>query len=501
MASKGRVLEGLCLIAAAGLGPVSPAQAGNGGEGVTFYSDQFLFLEDVESTGKIGKAIWDLKPVHLPDGTAAGAEDMLDIISHTTYAFGVWYDGATNLWPPEVDNVQFSSNMDDQGGFEPNDDPFIPGLFYATSGFQGLINNMLGANAVADSFDILSGPPAGGNHTAMSLRLIQLPGFGFDPPEFHVTVYDKNEVELGGTIVFGLEGEEAFLGIITNDPGITIGRVDIRDASGGFEGITHIALYQEQEPVCPWDCASPPDKEVSVVDFLALLARWGQVGESCDFDGNGVDITDFLALLAHWGPCPAPPSDECADAILFDLRNQDETIKVFFDMHGATSSPEPPVCNSPDNKDIWYGLSNQIGVQIRVTITTTVPLAIEVYNGCSPENLVACTQGTVQPLTFALAPEVQARIRLINEDGLPNDELKGHMIVQAAPLPPGCPGGGGDCCSSHATPGCDDIACCGLVCDVEPMCCDAAWDEACAVLALTIPQCDCSPPTARARRP
>ena len=44
---------------------------------------------------------------------------------------------------------------------------------------------------------------------------------------------------------------------------------------------------------------------VNVIDFLALLAQWGQVGAPCDFDGNGVDVNDFLEMLANWGPCPA----------------------------------------------------------------------------------------------------------------------------------------------------------------------------------------------------
>jgi hypothetical protein len=43
---------------------------------------------------------------------------------------------------------------------------------------------------------------------------------------------------------------------------------------------------------------------IDTVDFLALLAQWGQTGTSCDFDGTGVDTVDFLALLAAWGPCP-----------------------------------------------------------------------------------------------------------------------------------------------------------------------------------------------------
>ncbi len=56
-------------------------------------------------------------------------------------------------------------------------------------------------------------------------------------------------------------------------------------------------------PPCPWDC-SDGDGGVGIVDFLAVLATWGEVGVPCDFDGGGVGINDFLELLAHWGPCP-----------------------------------------------------------------------------------------------------------------------------------------------------------------------------------------------------
>jgi hypothetical protein len=56
-------------------------------------------------------------------------------------------------------------------------------------------------------------------------------------------------------------------------------------------------------PPCPWDCADPPNGQVGIPDFLALLAQWHTSG-SCDFDGGDVHISDFLAMLAHWGPCP-----------------------------------------------------------------------------------------------------------------------------------------------------------------------------------------------------
>jgi hypothetical protein len=55
---------------------------------------------------------------------------------------------------------------------------------------------------------------------------------------------------------------------------------------------------------CPGDING--DGEVSVVDFLALLAAWGpNPGHPADLDGDGdVGVVDFLALLAAWGPCP-----------------------------------------------------------------------------------------------------------------------------------------------------------------------------------------------------
>jgi hypothetical protein len=73
-------------------------------------------------------------------------------------------------------------------------------------------------------------------------------------------------------------------------------------AAGGGGG--PLATAKVRLGTCPWDCGFPPDGQVSVLDFLAMLAQWGQADTSCDFDGAGVSVTDFLVLLAHWGPCP-----------------------------------------------------------------------------------------------------------------------------------------------------------------------------------------------------
>jgi parallel beta-helix repeat protein len=75
------------------------------------------------------------------------------------------------------------------------------------------------------------------------------------------------------------------------------------DTGYGIPPIVDMGAYELQLP-CPWDCGLPRDRQVGIVDFLAMLGQWGQVGAPCDVDGGGVGITDFLELLGNWGPCP-----------------------------------------------------------------------------------------------------------------------------------------------------------------------------------------------------
>ncbi len=53
----------------------------------------------------------------------------------------------------------------------------------------------------------------------------------------------------------------------------------------------------------------------------------------------------------------------------------------------------------------------------------------------------------------------------------------------------GCQFGGGDCCSSNGSPGCDDPACEAIICASDPFCCNNTWDFICANAALSEPQC------------
>jgi hypothetical protein len=94
-----------------------------------------------------------------------------------------------------------------------------------------------------------------------------------------------------------------------------------------------LSLASSAQAVCPWDCDGSKDGIVGVNDFLALLAQWGQVGTSCDFDGAGAAITDFLELLAHWGDCP----DLCLESYVDDF--EDGVLDSRFFSSGGCGSP------------------------------------------------------------------------------------------------------------------------------------------------------------------
>ena len=57
------------------------------------------------------------------------------------------------------------------------------------------------------------------------------------------------------------------------------------------------------------------------------------------------------------------------------------------------------------------------------------------------------------------------------------------FVVQGSGV---CGPGNGDCFEANGTPGCDDTFCCIAVCNLDPFCCDVAWDEICAALAAVV---------------
>jgi hypothetical protein len=58
-------------------------------------------------------------------------------------------------------------------------------------------------------------------------------------------------------------------------------------------------------------------------------------------------------------------------------------------------------------------------------------------------------------------------------------------VAVAAVAQAQCPAEG-DCREPHDTPGCVMPDCCALVCEVNPLCCEIAWDESCVDIALDL---------------
>ncbi|MCH8151082.1 MAG: hypothetical protein IH830_01755 [Planctomycetes bacterium] len=271
-------------------------------KGANFFLDPAAFEAAVSAAGKISKATWNFKPNNLPPASVVAIDDPQNINTHSADPDDPWTDaGGDDLWPPELDNVSFQSN-DGPNPQPPGPNPGgVDGLAFATDGFLGLPTNALLANTFVDSFDILSGPPAGDNHTAMALEIITASSGGGG---IFVTVHDMNEEPVGKIDIDVASEEKAFLGIVMED-GLSIGRVNLYDPTDGAEGISVITVYLSGGPACPWDLNGSGD--VGILDLLALLAAWGPCEAPCppDFDGGGtVDIFDLLTLIANWGACP-----------------------------------------------------------------------------------------------------------------------------------------------------------------------------------------------------
>ncbi len=251
-------------------------------EPVLFYADPTEFFDAILATTKIEKFVWDFNP-HDEQSIIAGLNNPLDIFTHGQNENDPWTDAAGgNLWPPQVDNVQFSSNMTPP---EPLTPEFLSGLAFIHPGSCRIDNNALVASFAEDSFDIISGPPAGDNHTAFALELAATSFVGPAQTVVHVTVYDKQDLELGTfeIPVFG----KAFLGIITKGNEITIGRIDIWDPSGLFEGVSSITSFRNACGPGSGPCDQPdgtpgcdiPDccKRICALDPFCCDTGWDQI--------------------------------------------------------------------------------------------------------------------------------------------------------------------------------------------------------------------------------
>ncbi len=121
-------------------------------------------------------------------------------------------------------------------------------------------------------------------------------------------------------------------------------------------------------------------------------------------------------------------------------------------------------------------------------------------------NLVACNDDGPGCSGFSsclVAEVVEGQCYKLRVGGFATAAGNGTLTItpgasECEVVPPDvCGEGAGDCCSANGTPGCDDEACCTIVCAADAFCCDTSWDGLCSGAALTLcevcqPECnDC----------
>jgi len=181
----------------------------------------------------------------------------------------------------------------------------------------------------------------------------------------------------------------------------------------------------------PDECETLPDlngdETVEVDDLLFLLKAWGTA--QADINGDGVTgVDDLLMLLGAWGPLNSPVT--CPDSTPGDC----------CETHDSPGCNDASCCDSICEIDPFC---------CTTTWDTICVNYAQDMCGCPPPE--GCGEADAGPCCI--------------------------------------PGGGG-----NGTPGCDDPQCCEIVCDyVDPFCCEVQWDAACGDWAFQL--CASCPPT------
>ena len=183
---------------------------------------------------------------------------------------------------------------------------------------------------------------------------------------------------------------------------------------------TSVALYE-----LPLAGDANGDDVVNVLDFLAVLAAWHQIGGPEDVDGDGVvDIGDFLMVLANWGALPAPSEVLVAD--FGDVTQSiDAAVRIYDDLgvhlqtiSGQFSRPQGLV--GIDNGLVFVvdSLLGQVLVIDRATDQTVRTLG---EFGTEPGQLILPLDVVIEPDSsdVFVTNNQSARIEVFPQGGLP----------------------------------------------------------------------------------
>ena len=161
----------------------------------------------------------------------------------------------------------------------------------------------------------------------------------------------------------------------------------------------------------------------------------------CDGTDDGViNVLDLLVLLGHWGESGACDFDG-------NVADVGDLLKL---LGRWGDCPDPNGCGSPDAGSCF------------------------VANGTPACNNQDCCNQVcaVEPACCDSGWDLACKALANSMCGTCGDA------------------GAGDCCQANGTPGCDDAACCRLVCEIDGFCCGFEWDTNCALEAAQSCACE-----------
>ena len=511
--------------------------------GVNFFLDAVAFDAAIANTPKLQKVFWDFKPNKLPVPGGTFLNDPLNIDTHALDTTDPWsnfefpsgdcciqngtpgcedpvceasicafvpsccdvlWDNfcrvqalsdpncdcipvpVANFWPPEFDNVTFQSNLG------PNPQPPLPNprgidglrIFNGLAGFD---NNMLFANLLEDSFDIISGPPAGDAHTAIAIEVIEL--FGTGP--VLVTVYDTNEVPIGNIKVDSVNPpppNENCANVVpfplVRDVPVTFtgdntGAINECGIFAGFDGHVWEAIIMPAgvSTLNLQYCGSS-----NSIDGGPFGNSWLNLAIGCPCSGITSAATFFIGcadgnIEMQWtgltpgatyyypvlldpqigsiGPYtltftaknpPGPPNNDlCADRVTID-----QDVLTAFDTTAATTDGAPdPLClfsaNDQIFNDIWYNFTPSQSLTYNISLcASSFDTKLAVYSGCACPTgaVIACNDDGCVVRSQVNVDLIAGQCYKIRVGGFDTTSAGlGTILISKQPPPPGVAGG------------------------------------------------------------
>ncbi len=290
----------------------------------------------------------------------------------------------------------------------------------------------------------------------------------------------------------------------------------------------------EDPECCNAVCAADPfccQVEWDTVCAGEAAAICGGPGACCFGDGSCDVLTGAMCIKSGGNyqgegttcdpnPCPQPPAnDNCVDRI--------EVFAGETAVSNLLATLDGPAPCGLLGADVWYNYNPTSDGLVQIqTCGSGFDTVLAVYAGCdcpvSEANLIECNDdacGLQSIVTVnALAGECY-KIQLGGFAGGTGDGILTIVAVEpgACCFPSGecgdgfdeagcagsggifqgfgttcadvicipiCGPGAGGCFEANGSPGCEDTACCKLVCSLDPFCCDVTWDTICADEAL-----------------